>query len=236
MEQIVDAFSNSDGSVRFETAGASQGGKQVWALLYLDEPFQIKGDPSQTLPFIALLNRHDGTGAMAVVRTQVRVVCWNTFQMAAAEGKRTGLTYSFRHMGDPRTRIEEAKLALSGLRSEVEAYREMAETLSERVVTSSSLEQFLSDFLPDPSQEGHPVSDRVKSNIYAARRKFKEIYETSTTTDEIRGNGYGLLQTATEYLDHVRGYRTNDTYIGRSVLGGDYAKRHVLKLVKQHSF
>ena len=235
MEQILDAFSNADGHVKFETAGSVKGGRQVWALIYLDEPFQVNGDPSLTIPYIALLNSHDGTGACNVVRTQVRVVCANTYQMALADGKKRGLSYSFGHKGDPGARIEEAKIALSGLRNEVDEYKALAHDLSNLRVSSTNLEEFLTDFIPDPSDEGRPASDRVKNNVEKARDKFREIYSYSITTDGIRGTGYGLFQAGTEYLDHVRGFRSQDTYLGRSILSADKAKGFLLPMVKEHA-
>lgn len=228
MEQIVDAFKDVDGKVKFETAGSVADGKQVWALMYLDEPFQIPGDSSETLPFIALLNRHDGSGACKLTRTSVRVVCWNTYQMASAEGDRTGLQYSFRHTGDVESRIEEAKLALDGLRVETAEYREMCTELMKLNVSDAQLNVYLQEFLPNPAEHGEQVSERVQSNVERARALFKSLYSDSITAEGITGTGYGLLQASTEYLDHARAYRTHDSYMGRSILHGDPLKARVL--------
>jgi phage/plasmid-like protein (TIGR03299 family) len=98
MGEIMEAL--TENGLRFETAGSCREGRQVWALGYLDEPYTVPGDDTEHLPFMALLNNHDGSGACKVTMTQVRVVCWNTFQAASAEGDRTGRQFSFRHVGD----------------------------------------------------------------------------------------------------------------------------------------
>ena len=57
----------------------------------------MRGDQSPTLPYLAITNRHDGTGACALRATAVRIVCANTFRAAELEGERTGTTFSFVH-------------------------------------------------------------------------------------------------------------------------------------------
>ena len=75
------------GALRFETAGSLDGGRKVWALISLDEPIQVPGDSSLTLPYFAFANAHDGTGACALWATSVRVVCANTCGVNVAYGR-----------------------------------------------------------------------------------------------------------------------------------------------------
>lgn len=232
METIIEAFRDADGTLRFETAGSCREGRQVWALLYLDEPFSVPGDPSQHLSFVAILNNHGGGGCV-VTRTQVRVVCWNTFQMALAQGERTGLTFTFRHVGDVASRIAEAKEALAGLRSERAEYLELAAELTQLRVDDKRLSTFLSEFLPSPRENGEQCTDRVHENVERARGLFKSIYTDSITCDGITGNGYGLLQASTEYLDHARAFRSPDTYLGRSILRAEPVKAKALTLIRE---
>lgn len=232
MEEVIEAFRGADGSLKFETAGSVRDGRAVWALLYLDEPYTLPGDSTEHLPFVALLNRHDGTGAMRLVNTQVRVVCWNTFQMAEADGDQTGRTFSFRHTGDVKTRVDEAKAAIAGLRNETAEYVAMCGDLMSLRVDDGAVARFLSEFLPSPRENGEQCSDRVHANVEKARQTWRWLYEESPTTEGIRGTGYGILQSSTEYLDHARAFRTRDSYLGRSVLRAEPAKARALQLVR----
>src|SRR3982751_6803297 len=81
MGEVMDALLGQP-NVVYETAGSVQGGRQVWALAYLDEPVNLPGDPSATLPYIALTTRHDGLGALRAQSTAVRIVCANTYSAA----------------------------------------------------------------------------------------------------------------------------------------------------------
>ncbi len=230
MGEILEAILGID-NVKFETAGSCRDGAQVWALAYLDEPYQVVGDNTETFPFIALLNSHDGTGACKVVGTQVRVVCWNTYNAASMEGERTGRQFTFRHTAGIHDRIEEAKKALAGVRDEVGEWDELSRELFGMKADEAAFNHFLADFIPDPV--GDVVSDRVRNNVEKARSIFKSLYLDSPTTEAHRGTALGLIDASVEYLDHVRGYRNSDTYMGRTLLRSEPLKARATMLARE---
>lgn len=232
MEEIIDVFAGQSG-VKFETAGSIREGRAVWALFYLDEPYTVPGDDTEHLPFFALLNPHDGTGAAKLINTQVRIVCWNTFQMASNEAEASGRQWTFRHVGDVAGRIDEAKAALAGLRTERDEYLALAKDLMALRVDDKGVGEFLSEFLPSPRENGEVCTDRVHENVERARATFRRIYTDSVTTDAVRGTSWGLLQASTEYLDHARAFRSKDTYLGRSILRTEPAKARALTLARE---
>src|SRR3984893_14607327 len=128
MGEIVEAVL-AQPNVKWETAGVLDGGRSVWCLALLDEPVALTGDDSVTLPYLAITNRHDGTAACALRATAVRIVCANTFRAAELEGERTGATFSFIHRSSWRSRIEEARQAVTGARTEMRRYTALAEEL-----------------------------------------------------------------------------------------------------------
>ncbi len=106
------------------TAAARSGASPCWT-----SPSTLTGDDSLTLPYLAITNRHDGTAACALRATAVRIVCANTFRAAELEGERTGATFSFIHKSSWRNRIEEARQAVTGARTEIRRYTELAREL-----------------------------------------------------------------------------------------------------------
>lgn len=217
--------------VKFETAGSCRDGAQVWALAYLDEPYTVAGDESETFPFLALLNSHDGSGACKVVATQVRVVCWNTYRAAEMQGERTGRQFVFSHTAGIHDRIEEAKQALSGVRDEAKEWDALASELFGLKVDDEQLAEFLAAFLPEPI--GEVASKRVHSNVEKARKVFRTLYLDSPTTEGHRGTALGLIDASVEYLDHVRGFRNSDTLMGRTLLKPEPLKARALTLVRE---
>ena len=83
--QNQDAFDFMDSLVNeklamFETAGALQGGRRVWLLARIPGEFRAGADDVID-PYVLLVNTHDGTGALRLLPTTVRVVCQNTLNL-----------------------------------------------------------------------------------------------------------------------------------------------------------
>lgn len=218
-------------NVKFETAGSCRNGAQVWALAYLDEPFTVAGDDSETYPFIVLLNNHDGSGACKLISTSVRVVCWNTYRAAEMQGERSGRQFVFRHVGDVEDRVEEAMKALAGVRDDAKEWDTLATELFGLKVSDPMVEDFLALFLPEPV--GEVSSPIVHANVDRARKVFRTLYFDSPTTAAHVGTGLGLVDASVEYLDHVRGYRSSDTLMGRTLLRPEPLKAKAVSLVRE---
>jgi len=229
MGEIVEAVLVQPG-VKWETAGVIDGGRAVWCLALLDEPVTLPGDDSVTLPYLAITNRHDGTGACALRATAVRIVCANTFRAAELEGERTGTTFSFIHKSSWRNRIEEARQAVTGARREIRRYQELASELLGIPITPRERELFVTQFIPIPP-EGL-VTDRVARNVEEARKALRLLFE-SQTTEQIAGTAYGMVQAAGEYLDHVRTARSWETKLNRTLMRPEPLKHRALALVRE---
>lgn len=232
MGEIIEAVLG-ERLARFDTAGSVKGGRAVWALVRLDEPFTVPGDDTATFPYLCILNSHDGSGACKVLYTLVRVVCWNTWQAASADGDRTGYQFTFRHSGDVASRIGDAREALAGLRTAAADYRDMMGDLAKVRVDDALVTTFLREFIPSPADSGEQITPRVAANIGEARSLFRALYDESPTVDAVRGTGYGLLMASTEYLDHLRGFRNRESYVGRTVLRPEAAKQRAASLIRE---
>lgn len=230
MGGILEAVLGLD-NVKFETAGSCRNGAQVWALAYLDEPFKVAGDDSETLPFIVLLNNHDGSGACKLISTSVRVVCWNTYRAAEMQGERSGRQYVFRHVGDVEDRVDEAVKALAGVRDDAKEWDALATELFGMKVTDPQVEDFLALFLPEPV--GEIASPIVHANVDRARQVFRTLYFDSPTGAAHLGTGLGLIDASVEYLDHVRGFRSTDTLMGRTLLRPEPLKAKAVSIVRE---
>ena len=93
--------------VRYETAGALQEGKRVWLLARLPREYIIMGE--QISPYLVFSNSHDGSGAVKVSITPIRLVCNNTLNLALNTAKRS---FSMIHTGDIKGKVQEARQTL----------------------------------------------------------------------------------------------------------------------------
>jgi phage/plasmid-like protein (TIGR03299 family) len=229
MGEVVEAVL-SQANVRWETAGALDGGRSVWCLAALDEPISLPGDDTVTMPYLAITNRHDGGGSCALRATAVRIVCANTFRAAELEGERQGLTFAFRHCRNWRERVQDARAAVTGARREMAAYRQLARELLGVHVTAGQRELFVRRFVPMPPDG--LITDRVAANVEEARAALRLILE-SPTTAAVAHTAYGLVQAAGEYLDHVRRARTWETRLNRTLIRPEPLKAKALGLVRE---
>ena len=229
MGEIVEAVL-AQPNVKWETAGVLDEGRSVWCLALLDEPVELPGDQSPTLPYLAITNRHDGTAACALRATAVRIVCANTFRAAELEGDRTGATFSFIHRSNWRDRIEEARQAVTGARAEIRRYQELAHELLAIPVTPRQRELFVTEFIPLPP-EGL-ITDRVARNVEEARSALRMIFQ-SKTTEQVADTAYGLVQAAGEYLDYVCAARSWETRLNRTLIRPEPLKHRALSLARE---
>lgn len=224
---------------KLDTMGSVREGRQVYATVLLDEPYQISGDvdgfgdPVVTLPYFAIINSHDGTGACKGLYTQVRVVCANTVHAADMDGDRTGAQFSLRHTSGVKARIENARDVVEGCRREAARWRETATALALISISDDDQLTFCHEFIPTPP-EG-TFTDRVRANIERDRATFLHLLRDSATNTGMQHNGLGLVNAAVEYLDHARGFRNVETLVGRQILRSEPLKAKAVRLVRELS-
>lgn len=226
---IVDALVGA--GARYETGLTLRDGAVCVVTALLDEPVRISGDDSVTLPYGVVRWTHDGSGSMSCRSTSIRVVCANTDEAAAMQARKLGTDFTFRHTRNVHERIEDAKLAIRGIRAAHEEYVELAEELARTPITIGQRELFVSSFLPMPPEA--LVSDRVVSNVEEARAAVRRLFDGPTIPEPHRLTAYGLRLAGIEYLDHLRGYRNADTYVGRQLLRTEPAKAKLTGLIRE---
>lgn len=217
MYDIAEAIEGeAKGSVMFETGGSLKGGSKVWLLIRLRDPLILREDPqTATIPYYALQNAHDGSGAFRGQATMTRIVCDNTAQMADLDAQQRGTEFVFHHTKNVRDRIEEARDALAGWRESVQAYRLMSEHLLDTRITGYQEAEFVERFIPMPPPR--TVSDRVVNNVETARNQLWDILR-GPTLDNTGLTAYSLVQGAVEYLNHARKARNAETRFKRAYL------------------
>src|SRR5699024_2486392 len=103
----LDAIVDESGA-HYETAGSLRQGREVFVTIPLPQTMTVPGTDELDL-YSAALNSHDGSTAMRLLVSPVRIVCANT-QAAALRGARS--VYAIRHTSGARGRIAEARAAL----------------------------------------------------------------------------------------------------------------------------
>lgn len=213
MWDIAETLQGESKDVMFETAGSLQGGKKVWILIRLADPISLKGDPNgATLPYFALQNAHNGSGAFRGQATMTRIVCANTSQIADQEAKTRGTEFAFSHTLNVRDRIEEARQALMGWRHSLDAWQQLTEHM---LTINLDAAEFVERWIPEPPAGA--ASERVMRNVEKAREQWWEAYN-SVTCEGIRGTAQGVFAASTEYAEHYRKAQSRESAFRRTYL------------------
>ena len=222
----------------YETGGCLDGGRKVWVLLRTGDLLEVPGDTSPHARYMAILNDHGGHGSCKVIATNIRIVCANTWHMADVDSSSSLACYSFHHRANWRTHVDrlqaEVQEALTGARSELDAYAKLAEEMMLKTVSLEQELRFVDEFV-FPTRDEHKLKPRALENVRTARNQVFSILE-SETCESIRGTAYGLMQAGGEYLDHDRQYKNAETLMGRTVFSAERMKqraRNIAELAAQ---
>jgi hypothetical protein len=147
------------------------------------------------------------------------------------EARRNNTDFTFAHTKNVMARIEEAKMALAGLRIHHQEFVDLAEELAKTKFTAAKMEDFVHGFIPMPL--GADISDRVVDNIETARAAIRSIIAGPTVPEAHKSTAYGCWLAGVEYLDHVRNYQSLETKFRRSIMRNEPAKAKMHKLIKE---
>ena len=205
--QNDEAFAFTDSllgeGVKYETAGSLSEGRQVWLLARLPKKYIISGDEIE--PYLVFSNTHDGSGAVRVAITPIRVVCQNTLNLALNTSKRC---WGIKHTGDMNLKLHEAENTLFRTEKYMAELGKSIDELNRIKLSDHKLREFINEFFP--------VTDdmsgiQVKNN----RRLQSELelrYFEAPDLQHVGKNGYRFINAVSDMALHGKPTRTTKNY------------------------
>ena len=266
--QNTDAFAFFDpflqaGEATLETAGSLKGDRRIWVLAKINRPASeiVKGDTVEK--YILLANSHDGSLAIRVGYTPIRVVCNNT--LSAAIAGRKGSLIRVRHRKNVVGTLDAVRETMNAADASFEATAEQYRRLARTAIVSEDLKRLVrrvfaqapkADAVPPqimsvpiPADLPPPVSDPI-DRIFAMvdttpERESRVVEAVSRLYEEGRGNNLpGVRGTAwaaynaiTEYIGYERGNddarRLDETWFGAGAALNHKALIECVELARQ---
>tara|TARA_B100000674_G_C37973442_1_gene978090 strand:- start:4429 stop:5391 length:963 start_codon:yes stop_codon:yes gene_type:complete len=187
MDNIVDS-----GEAKYETAGSLYNGKHIWILMNINNVEGIKQvDGDNIVPYLLLTNSHDGSSALKVITTPVRVVCSNTLRLALGNVRQG---FSVRHTSGISNKVDYARNALGFV---VEYYSNFQQEVEKMINTQISDDKFMeivAQVFPKPSDE-EMEKPRIASNY---KHKIANI-ESNYVGELHSGTAWGVLNAFNSY-------------------------------------
>ena len=203
--QNVDAFKFTDeligGDVRYETAGSLRGGRTIWLLAKMPQA-KILGDAVD--PYLCFTNSHDGTGAVKVCLTPIRVVCNNTLNFALGNAKRS---WQARHTTSIDTRLHEAERTLELADKYMIKLNAEADRLANSPITFTEVQEVLDELFPVDEHS----SDRQKENVKKAKDEILICYFAPDIKKYV-DTKYGFMNAISDWCGHAKPTRQTAEY------------------------
>jgi len=205
---FVDATCGAGGKY-IETALTMKGGRLVTMLADLGRTaIEARGTTDELAKYAMFATSHDGSMALTVNATNIRVVCKNTFDAAFAEGRRGSL----RHTASINARaIEDAQAFFANADMAHNMFAVQGEALANVELSQGDLEQFLTKLysrhfgkvIVDPKTKGEKKSASMAMDTITQWMSLSQ----GRTANGMERSAWAAFNAVTEWCDHHRTVR-----------------------------
>ena len=205
--QNDEAFAFTDellgAGVKYETAGSLQGGRKVWLLAHMPHEYIISGE--RISPYLLFSNTHDGSGAIKVALTPIRVVCQNTLNLALANAKRS---WSMIHTGDIKEKMQEARDTLFLAENYMDELGKEFEALRMKKLTDKQVMEYIEILLP--IEDGS--TPQQEKNMKRLREDMKIRYFDAPDLQGVGKNACRFVNAVSDFATHAEPLRRTANY------------------------
>lgn len=192
------------GLASFETAGSLKEGKVVWILANLNKAPIDVGGGDLVNKYLLLSNSHDGSMAVRVGFTPVRVVCRNT--LAGSISNSDSKLIRVRHSSNVAQKVEDLRQIVNAIDAKFEATADQYKKLANTSINKSDLEKYV-EIVFETRPNGN---EREQSRDKKMKEIITRLFENGAGQHlkSARGTYWGAYNAVTEYLSHE--YGTNE--------------------------
>ena len=199
-QPFVDA-----GECSLHTGGSLSNGQKVWVLAQLNrDPSEIvSGDEVQK--FILLSNSHDGTTAIRVGYTPIRVVCVNT--LAFAHSHKESNLLRIRHTRSSKTALDNVRDIMDNINAQFEATAEQYRFLASRDFNQADVQKYVKVLLGVDKKAPEDIKTRTQNILTEI---LATIEGPKQSMPGVRGTWWAAYNGFNEYLNYTKGRNTNN--------------------------
>lgn len=224
----------------YHTGGYLKNGELVWLLAKLPRDIQVRGD-DVVQTYLLFSNSHDGSSAIDIRLTTVRVVCQNTLSLALDKAS-VGKVFRRAHDGRYKVLKDEARAFFEFSMKQSEEAQALFGRLVQAECDDKAFEAFLAQLLPDPvwpvTAGQNPQVERAwqtrLANVRATRAQVMGVRNEGIPAQGVPPEGknwWGALNTLTGWVDHVQ--KTDADRYAHILLGeGDRIKTTALQRIQ----
>ena len=187
------------GYARLHTAGSLCDGRKVWVMAQLVGEYNIV-DGDKILPFLLLSSSHDGSNAVRVGFTPIRVVCSNT--LAMAHSNNASKLIRLKHTKNIITNLGNVAETVDAIRAEFNATAEQYQKLLVADINKKDILRYVNLVIAG-TDDSEKISTRTRNTI---DNEILPLLDSPTNTvGDMQGTLWAAYNAVTEYLTHSAG-------------------------------
>lgn len=209
---IFDALMGQ-GQPIYHTGGYLKNGEVIWLLAKLPRDIRVRGDDVLET-YLLFTNSHDGSVAIDIRLTTVRVVCQNTLSMALHKNT-AGKVFRRAHNGSYDLIKEEARTFFQFSVEQSKDAEALFTRLAGKPCSDEDFQSFLNRLLPDPTKPA--TANRNPSVLQGFETRMETIRNTRSEVMNVHQEGipsrqippaesnwWGALNSVTAWSDHLQ--------------------------------
>jgi phage/plasmid-like protein (TIGR03299 family) len=174
-----------------ETAGSLKGGTKIWVLAKIENSTLGVGENDPICNYILLSNSHDGSLAVRVGFTPIRVVCNNTLR--AAHKSEASRLLKVRHNRNVVEHLEEIRGIMNLAQAEFAAAGDDYRQLAKKKISATMLKDYVITVFG--------IKEPKRSEVIP---KVVNLFESGRGAREAESTLWGAYNAVNEYLNYYR--------------------------------
>ncbi len=175
--QNVDAFDFfqpflDDGTAELETAGSLDNGRRIWVMATIKDGHDVIVPGDETLRFLLLSNSHDGSMAVRVGFTPVRVVCANT--LAVAHSNKASKLIRIKHAKDVKANVDALRETIDLANKEFSATVDQYRYLAHAPINQRDLQKYVRQVLEIDEEADTKLHGKTQNMLDAVIDSYTE--------------------------------------------------------------
>lgn len=192
------------GDVRLVRVGSLNGGKTVF-LQGSTEGITVNGDKID--PYVLFSNSHDGTSAVQVCLTGMRVYCKNTLALALKNAPRV---WSVMHTKSADERMKAARESMDFIAKYLEVLPLEVERMQETPVSDAQFAEIANTLFPIPKSNGK--NNTAVTNAANRQAIFEAAYRNTPDNAQWVGTEWGVNNAFTDVESHSEPLRVSQRF------------------------
>lgn len=188
------------GGAHIETIGSLDGGRRTFTTMKMPESMEltspVDGSRDITDLYLAVINHHDGQGALRAIVSPIRIVCANTQRIAESMAVSQ---VNIRHTGEATVRLDEVRRILGITWRFQEVFAEVMARMAAVEVNEDQVRAAVWEAFDVNAAE----TDRQRDTRVKTASRVMEVYRQDVTVAPFKGTAFGGYNAVTRYLDHM---------------------------------